>query len=68
VSANLIGKLVFELELSAFLDTLKLHAFKHAVILVCCELGFKELGDRLEGLGLEFPAQHNKLVAVVLVE
>jgi hypothetical protein len=68
VSANLITKLVFELELSVFLDTLELHAFKRAVVLVCCELGFKELGDSLKGLGLEFPTRHDDLVVVVLVE
>jgi hypothetical protein len=57
-STNLIAKLVFEFELSALLDTLELHAFKHTVVLVCCELGFKKLSDQLKGLGIgiEFPA------------
>jgi hypothetical protein len=64
--ANLISKLVFELEVSTFLDTLKLHAFEHAVVFVCHELGFEELSDRLEGLSLEFPAHRNKLVALFL--
>ncbi len=67
-SANLIAKLVFQLELSAFLETLELHAFECAIILVCHGLGFEELGDRLEGLGLKFPDCRNELVAVVLVE
>ncbi len=67
--ANLIAKLVFELEVSAILGTLELHAFGHTVILVCGELGFKKFSDRLErGLGLKFLARCNKLVAVVLVK
>ncbi len=64
---NLIAKLVFELEVSMFLDTLEFHAFKHTNILVRGELGFEELGDRLKGLGLKFLARCNELVAVVLV-
>ncbi len=51
-----------------FLDTLKLHVFERAVILVRCELGFEELGDRLKGLGLKFPARRDELVTIVLVE
>jgi hypothetical protein len=66
--ANLTAKLVFKLEMSAFFDTLELHAFERAVILVRRELGFKELGDKLIGLGLKFPVRHNKLVGVFLVE
>ncbi len=31
-------ELVFELEVSMFLDTLELHAFERAVIFVCIEL------------------------------
>ncbi len=50
-----------------FLDTLKFHGFECAFVLVCHELGFKELSDRLKGLGLKFPARRNKLVVVVLV-
>ncbi len=42
-SANLVTKLVLELELSVFLDMLELHAFKRAVILIHHELGFKNL-------------------------
>jgi hypothetical protein len=61
-------KLVFELEVSRFLDTLELHAFEHTVVLVCGELGFEELGDRLKGLSFEFLACCNKLVVVVLVK
>ncbi len=61
-------KLIFELEMSKFLDTLELHAFERAVILVHCELGFEEISDRLKGLSLEFPACHDELVAVVFVE
>jgi hypothetical protein len=67
-NANLVAKLVLELELSAFLDTLKLHAFKRAIVLVCCELGFKNLSDQLKGLGIKFPASRDKLVVIVLVE
>jgi hypothetical protein len=67
-SANLIAKLVFELELSTFLDTLKLHAFKHTIVLVCRELGFEEISDLLKGLGIEFPAHRDKFIVVVLVE
>jgi hypothetical protein len=67
-TANLIAKLVFELELSAFLDTLEPHAFEHAAVLVCHELGFEELGDRIKGLGIKFPVRRDKLVAVILVE
>jgi len=65
---NPIAKLVFELEVSMFLDTLKLHVFKHTIVLVHVELGFEELGDRLKGLGLEFLARCNELVMVVLVK
>ena len=65
---NPIAKLVFELEVSVFLDTLEFHAFERTNILVRGELGFEELGDRLEGLGLKFPDCRNELVAVVLVE
>ncbi len=65
---NLIVELVFELEVSVFLDTLEFHEFEHTVILVRGELGFKELGDRLKGLGLEFLAHCNELVVVVLVK
>ncbi len=65
--ANLIVKLVFELEVSTFLDKLELHAFEHTIVLVCGELSFKELGDRLQGLGLEFLAGCNELVAWLFV-
>jgi hypothetical protein len=65
---NLIAKLVFELEVSVFLDTLEFHAFEHTNILVRGELGFEELGDRLKGLGLKFLAHCNKLVAVILAK
>ncbi len=68
MSANLIMKLVFEIEMSAFLDTLELHAFERAIVLVCREVGFKELGDRFERLCLKFPSRHMKPVVVVLVE
>ncbi len=54
--------------MSAFLDTLKLHAFKRAVILVRGELGFEELGDRLKSVGLKLLALCKELVAVVLVK
>jgi hypothetical protein len=67
-SGNLVTKLILELELSAFLDTLELHAFKHTVVLVHRELGFKKLSDQFEGLGIEFPARCDDLVVVVLVE
>jgi hypothetical protein len=66
--ANLIAELVFELGMCTSLDTLELHAFKHTIILVCGELGFEELGDRLKGLGLKFLAHCSKLVAVILVK
>jgi hypothetical protein len=66
--ANLIVKLAFVLEVSAFLDTLKLDAFEHTVIFVRVELGFKKLSDRLEGLGLEFLARCNELVMVILMK
>jgi hypothetical protein len=65
--ANPIAKLVFELEVSAFLDTLELHVFEHTAVLVCGELGFNELSDRLKGLGLKFLARCDKLVTVGLV-
>ncbi len=65
---NLNAKLVFELEVSAFLDMLKLHAFKRTVVLIRGELGLKELGDRLKGLDLELLACCNELVAVILVK
>jgi hypothetical protein len=68
MSVNLIVKLVFEFELSALLDTLKLHAFEHTVILVRHQLGFKKLSDQFKGLGIKFPACCDELVAVVLVE
>ncbi len=67
-SANLIAKLLFELELSAFLDMLKLHAFERTIALVCRELGFEELSDQLEGLVIKFPARRDELFMVVLVE
>ncbi len=52
VSTNLVAKLVLELELNAFLDTLKLHAFKCTVVLVRLELGFKKLrSEQLRKLG-----------------
>ncbi len=66
--ANLIAKLVFELEVSMFLDTLKLYAFEHTVILIRGELGLEELGGRLKSLGLELLAHCNELVAVVPVK
>jgi hypothetical protein len=53
---------------SVFLDTLEFHAFERTNILVRGELGFEELGDRLKGLGLEFLARCNELVAVILVK
>jgi hypothetical protein len=59
--ANLVAKLVFELQLSVFLDMLELHAFKRAVILVCHELGFKKLSDRLESVSSFLPAVMNLL-------
>jgi hypothetical protein len=65
---NLIAKLVFELEVSVFLDMLELHVFEHAVILVCDELGFEDRGDRLKSLGLELLARCNELVVVILVK
>jgi hypothetical protein len=43
VCANLITKLIFELEMITFLDTLELHALKRIIVLVHSELGFKEL-------------------------
>ncbi len=69
-STNLTAELVleFELSLSAFLDMLEIHAFEHTIILVRCELGFKKLSDRLKGLGIKFPARHDKHVAIILVE
>ncbi len=67
-STNLIGELVLEFELSALLDTLKLHAFMRTINLVCCKLGFEKLSDWLEGLCIKFPAHRDKLVAIVLVE
>ena len=67
-STDLIGELVLEFELSTLLDMLKLHAFMHTVILVCCKLGFKKLSDQLKGLSIKLPACRDKLVAVVLVE
>ncbi len=54
--------------MSAFLDTVELHMFKRAVIIVCGELGFKELGDKLKTLGLKLLARRNKLVAVIFVK
>jgi hypothetical protein len=51
-----------------FLDKLELHAFECTAVLVCGELGFEELGDRLKGLGLKFLARCNELVAVILVK
>ena len=68
MSANLIAKLVFELELNSFFNTLELHAFERTVILVRRELGFKKLSDRFEGLSIEFSAQRNKLVTVILMK
>ncbi len=67
-SANYVAKLVLELELSAFLDTLELHVFEHTDVFVCHELGFKKLSDQFEGLGIKFSACCDKLVAIVLVE
>ncbi len=66
--ANLIAKLVFELELSSFFNTPELHAFERTVVFVHRELGFKKLSDRFEGLGTKFSAQRNKLVMVVLMK
>jgi hypothetical protein len=65
---NLIANLVFELEVSVFLDTLELHAFERTVVVVCGELGLKELGDRLKDLGLDLLARFNELVVVVLLK
>ncbi len=65
---NPISKVVFELEVSTFLDMLKFHVFKHTIVLVRVELGFEELGDRLKSFGLEFFACCNELVMVVLVK
>ncbi len=67
-SANLVAKLVLELELSTFLDTLELHAFERTILLVCHKLGFKKLSDQLKGLGIELPACRDKLFVVVLAE
>ncbi len=68
MSVNLIVKLVFELELSSFFLTLELRAFEHTIIVVCHELGFKELSDQFKGLGIKFSAQHDELAAIVFVE
>jgi hypothetical protein len=67
-SANLIAKLIFELELSTFFNVLELHAFEHTVVFVRHELGFKKLSDQFEGRGIGFSAQRDKLVAVVFCE
>jgi hypothetical protein len=67
-SMNLAAKLVLELELSTFLDTLKLHSFEHTIVLVHRELGFKKLSGQLKGLGVKFHARCDELVAVIFVE
>ncbi len=63
-----ITKLVFELEISVFLDMLELHAFEHIIVLLHVELSFKTLSDKLKALGLELFSCCRKLVTVVLVK
>ena len=66
--ANLVAELAFELEMSAFFDALKLHAFERAINLILVELGFKKLADGLKSLGLELLASGNKFVTVIFMK
>jgi hypothetical protein len=66
--AKFITKLTFELQMSAFLDVLDIHALEHSLIFVLIELGYKKLSDRLESLGLEFLARYDEFVMVVYMK
>jgi hypothetical protein len=60
--------LIFEFELSGFLIRLSSMRLSVPLFLFIVKWAAKKLSDQLEGLSIQFPAPHDKLVAVILVE
>jgi hypothetical protein len=66
--ANLFAELVLQFKMSALFNTLKLHAFEHAINLVLVELHLVELSDAFKRLCLELLAGSDKFITVFLVK